>query len=81
MVEGLVEDPHRRHVLERRQVLPPEDEDLVSPEGLPQGLRGDLVNGLGQVHALDLGPDQGTGRAGFECSRVTFRSKMDVSGA
>ena len=39
MIERLVEDPYRLDVLERRQVLAAEDQDLVGPEGLPQRLR------------------------------------------
>ena len=55
-------------VLERRQVLAAEDQDLVGPECLPQGLGGGLVNGHGQVQALDLGANQRAGRADLEAT-------------
>jgi hypothetical protein len=68
VVEGLVEDPYRRHVLQRREVLAAEDQDLVGPECLPQGHGGGLVNGLGQVDAVDLGADEGTGGSDLEAA-------------
>ena len=80
MIEGLVEDPHRLHVLERRQVLAAEDQDLVGPEGLAQGLRGGLVHRLGQVDALDLGPDQGAGRTDFEAADQGLGQDVSPSG-
>jgi hypothetical protein len=66
VVEGHVEDPHRVHVLLRRQMLTPEDQDLVAPERLPQRLRGGLVHGPGEVDAIDFGGDQGAGRSYLE---------------
>jgi hypothetical protein len=70
MVEGVVEDPYRLDVLERRKILTAEDQDLVAPERLAQSLSRGLVNELGQVHAFDLGADQ---RAGGRIVRVLAR--------
>jgi hypothetical protein len=55
-------------VLEQGQVLAAEDHDLVGQERLPQGLGGGLVDGEGQVHALDLGANQGAGWADVEAA-------------
>ena len=62
MVEGLVEDPHRLDVLVRREVLVPKYQDLMGPEGVPQGFGGGVVDRPTQIDARYLGTENGAGR-------------------
>lgn len=61
VVERLVEDPYRLHLLVRREVGAPENQDLMDLELAAQRLRGGVVDATGQINTFDLGSDTGPG--------------------
>jgi hypothetical protein len=79
IIERLPEDPCRRNVLFRCQVLVAEDQNLVCEEVLAQPLGRRIIDIAGEIDAEDLGPESWSRPAHLVCAHSCHRRALRMS--